>query len=130
MALAHSVALTTLVASVALVGCSTDETSVSDCTTQIRLGSTVYSSYGFVDRSAVRHTSAERADCEDVGEDARGSVFPAEPEQVRAWTFPGFSPDEVVGVRFDESSLEVFIADTLPDGERERLFEQLSVRRD
>lgn len=130
MALAHSVALTTLAASLALVGCSTDEPSTSDCTTQIKVGSTVYSSYGFVDRPAVRHTSAERADCEDVGEDARGSVFPAEPEQVMAWTFPGFSPDEVVGLRFDESSFEVFIADPLPDGERERLFEQLSVPRD
>lgn len=115
-------------AALALTGCSTHETGVSDCTTQIRVGSTVYSSYGFVERRAIRHTSAERADCEDVGEDATGSVFPEVPDEVRTWTFPGFSADEVVGVRFDASSFEVFIADPLPDGERERLFEQMSVR--
>lgn len=130
MPLLHPVPLTALVAALAVVGCSTDELPVSDCTTQIRVGSTVYSSYGFVEGPAVRHASADRADCEDVGEDARGSVFPEDPQQVRTWRFPGFSPDEVVAVRFDERSFEVFIADSLPAGERDRVGEAVSRRRD
>ncbi len=97
----------------------------SDCQEQVRAGGIVYTSYGSTERKASRHSVADRADCDDVGEDAAGSVFPENPEQVTTWSFRGYPPHEVLGVRFDKSSYAVFVADTVPDAERERIFREL-----
>lgn len=123
-----------LLAAALLSACSTDEgptsesATASDCTTQIRVGSAVYSSYGTTQRPASRHVEAERAVCEDVGRDARGSVFPAQPEHVAAWRFPGYPPSKVLAVRYDTDSFHVFTADSLPDAERDRILEDLRQR--
>ncbi len=73
-------------------GCSGDDSpqSTADCEAQVRAGDTVYTSYGFTERNAARHSVAERADCEDVGEDVAGSVFSENPQQVNTWSFPGY----------------------------------------
>ena len=97
----------------------------SDCQAQVRADGVVYTSYGYTERRASRHAAADRADCDDVGEDAAGSVFAENAEQVSTWSFRGYPPDEVLGVRFDESSYEVFVADSVPDAERERIFREL-----
>jgi hypothetical protein len=54
----------------------------SDCQAQVRADGIVYTSYGYTERRASKHSIADRAGCEDVGEDAAGSVFPERPEQV------------------------------------------------
>ncbi len=41
------------------------------------------------------------------------------------WSFEGYSPDEVVGVRFDKESYTIFIAESLPDGDRDSLLAEL-----
>jgi Family of unknown function (DUF6281) len=80
-------------------GCSADGGSRSsgDCSTQVRAEGIVYTSYGYTERNASRHSVAERADCDDVGEDAAGSVFPEHPQQVITWSFRGYPPEEVKG---------------------------------
>jgi hypothetical protein len=108
-------------------GCSTHggaQTS-RDCQAQVRIDGIVYTSYGHTQRKASRHSVADRADCDDVGEDAAGSVFPEDPQQVPTWSFAAYPPSEVVGVRFDKDSLAVFIADSVPDPERERIIQSL-----
>jgi hypothetical protein len=108
-------------------GCSGDGGSQTsrDCSTQVRADGIVYTSYGYTERNASRHSVAERANCDDVGEDARGSVFPEHPQQVTTYAFLGYRPEEVVGVRFDKNSFAVFVADSVPDAERERIYGEL-----
>lgn len=96
-----------------------------DCSAQVRVDGVVYTSHGFTDRKASRHSVADRADCDDVGEDAVGSVFPDHPKQVTTWSFRGYPPEEVIGVRFDKNSFAVFVADSVPEAERERIYREL-----
>ena len=108
-------------------GCSGDggsQTS-SDCSAQVRADGIVYTSYGYTERAATRHSVADQADCDDVGEDAAGSVFPDNPQQVTTWSFRGYPPEDVLGVRYDKNTFAVFVADAVPDAERERIFREL-----
>ncbi len=121
-------------AALLLPACSTEQGAVdepataSDCTRQIRVGSTVYSSFGATERRASRHTKAERADCEDVGHNARDSVFPEEPELVTAWNFATYPSEKVLAVRYDRDSFFVFTADSLSASERDQILKDLSQR--
>ncbi len=111
-----------------VVGCSPDgspQTS-SDCSAQVRVDGIAYTSHGYTDREASRHSVAEAAECHDVGEDAGGSVFPEQPRQVTTWSFRGYPPEEVLGVRFDKDSFAVFVADSVPLSERERIWRELA----
>ncbi|MDO9354340.1 MAG: DUF6281 family protein, partial [Solirubrobacteraceae bacterium] len=96
-----------------------------DCSAQVRADGIVYTSDGYTGRNASRHSVADQADCDDVGEDAAGSVFREHPRQVATWRFPGYPPEEVVGVRFDTNSFAVFVAESVPDAERERIYRDL-----
>ena len=103
----------------------------SDCQAQVRADGIVYTSYGYTERKASRHSVADQAECHDVGtmeEVPAGSVFTDNPKQVTTWSFRGYPPDEVLGVRFDKSSFAVFVADSVPDAEQERIYRDL--RRD
>ena len=115
-----------LVAGGVTSGCEDRATVAADCTRQIRVGDHVFTSNGYTQRGATRHGAADQAECHDVGVDAPGSVFPADPQQVRTWTFDGYSPDKVLGVRFGEDGFAVFVADSVRDHERNRIFEALS----
>lgn len=110
-------------------GCSGDSGAGSeatgDCSAQVRVDGIVYTSYGYTERKASKHSVANRADCEDVGENAAGSVFPEHPEQVTTWSFRGYPPEEVLGVRVDKTFFAVFVADSVQDAERERIFQEL-----
>lgn len=86
----------------------------------------MYTSYGTTSREATRHVDADEAQCHDVGPNADGSVFADNPEQVRTWTFEGYSPDEVLGVKYGKDAFGVFIADNVPLDERERIYSELS----
>jgi translation initiation factor 2B subunit (eIF-2B alpha/beta/delta family) len=87
---------------------------------------TVYTSYGYTERKAAKHSTAEVADCEDAGQDAAGSVFPKSPRRVTTWAFSEYPPAKVVGVRSDKGSFAVFVADSVPAREGERIYEELA----
>jgi hypothetical protein len=111
-----------------VTGCSADGSprTSSDCSAQIRADGRVYTSHGFTDRRATRHSAADAAECHDIGEDAAGSVFPEHPRQVTTWSFPGYPPEEALGVRFDKDWFAVYVSDSLPTAERERTFQELA----
>lgn len=118
-----------IVLAFAALGCTSYDTDAStgaaDCAAQLRLDGVVYTSYGYTERQALRYAAADAAECHDVGEDAAGSVFPEHPRQVTTWTFRGYPPEEVVGVRFDADAFAVYVADSVPSAERERIFREL-----
>ena len=116
-------------------GCAADGGGASDvsgseaaakCAPQIRLAGVVYTGYGYTERAATRHTVADEADCQDVGKDAAGLVFPDHPRQVTTWTFKGFPPEKVVGIRFDHGSYTVFVAESVPHREGDRILRTLN----
>lgn len=60
---------------------------------------------------------------------AAGSVFPDDPDTVTAWTFDGYPATEVLGIRYGKNSFGVFVADTVPAEERDRIYADLTKRR-
>ncbi len=89
----------------------------------------IYSAYGYTDREATtRLVTVDEADCHDVGRNAPGSVFPDDARQVAAWTFDGYASDQVLGVRFAQDSFTVFVADSVPRDQGERILRQLSAK--
>ena len=98
----------------------------SDCTAQVRLQGRLYRGYGYTDREGIRFAVADQADCHDVGDDAEGAVFAAAPPQVTVWSFPGYAPERVLGVRFDQDSFAVFIADSVSPADLDRIVADLS----
>ena len=79
--------------------------SAADCALQVRVDEVVYISHSHTQWAATRYGTADQAKCHDVGEDAAGSVFPEHPRQVTTWTFEGYPPERVLGVRFDADFL-------------------------
>lgn len=75
---------------------------------------------------ARRHVTADQTNCDDVGRDSAGSVFPEEPAQVRTWAFESYSPAQVLGVPYGKNSFGVFIADTVGDDAQRRIYADLS----
>jgi len=113
--------------SLAIAGCSLagESGAANDCNSQVRVGDVVYTAVGQTDRATTRLSTAEAADCDDTGDDPRGSVFPEGPRLVETWELTGHATDEVLGVRADKDSVEVFIADSLPPEVRDRLTQDL-----
>ena len=114
----------------AVTGCRPDNSgsdgTAADCVSQVRLAGVVYTSHGHTDRDATKHVSADDADCHDTGPDAVGPVFPDQPRQVTTWTFHGYPPEQVLGVRVDKRTFAVFVADSIADENRERIYRVLS----
>jgi hypothetical protein len=52
-------------------------------------------------------------------------VFPENSQQVTTWSFHGYPPEEVVGDRFDKDTFAVFVADSVSDAARERIYREL-----
>jgi hypothetical protein len=103
----------------------------ADCTTQIRFRGVTYSSYGYPDREpSDLFVDADQASCHDTGAKPAGSVFAENPPQVEALAIHGYSSDEVLGVRRmvgkSGESLAVFVADSVPQRERARIFRELA----
>jgi len=110
-----------------LAGCgsSQPQESTADCTNQVRIDGRVYTSYSMTDREGTPFGVADQADCHDVGVGAEGSVFPDSPRQVAVWSFEEYPTEKVVGVRFDRHSFGVFVADTVPQAESNRILLEL-----
>lgn len=118
-----------LLCSISLVatGCSqAAPQSAVDCPDQIRAEAAVYTWHGSAEQHATAHATADLAECDDAGEDPQGSVFPADPAQVRTWTFDGHPSAKVLGVANPDGSFGVFIADSVTPDERERIVLDLS----
>ena len=97
-----------------------------DCAAKVRADGIVYTSNGYTDRSATKHSSAEEADGEDLGSRAAGSVFPVSPRHVTTWTFADYPSPKVLGVRSSSTDLfAIFVADSVPPEERDRIYEDL-----
>ena len=110
-------------------GCASDpetQGATADCSSQVRVGDEVFTSYAFTRAQATRQGVADAAECHDVGADPAGSVFPDDPRQVRTWSFEGYSPDEVLGVRAGDDAFAVFIAESVSATERDRIADGLS----
>lgn len=93
---------------------------------QVRADGIVDTLHGYTERKASKYSSAEVADCQDVGPDAAGSVFPEPPRNVATWTFTGYPPAKVLGVRSGRDSFAVFVADFVAPEEREQIYEDLA----
>jgi hypothetical protein len=72
-----AIVIISLTLSFVVSGCLGDGGSqtASDCSAQVRAAGIIYTSHGYTDRKASRHSVADRADCDDSGEDAAGSAF-------------------------------------------------------
>jgi hypothetical protein len=118
----------------ALAGCGApgtgESTAAADCANQVRVEGVVYTSHGYTDAPGTKLGTADWAECWDVGSPGReplGSVFPEDPRQVTTWSFEGYSSDQVLGVRNGNNPpFAVFVADSVPRAERERIFRELS----
>lgn len=112
----------------AVAGCGVGQSAQSapDCTNRVRLDGRVYSGYGYTDRAGTEFAVADVAECHDTGESPEGSVFTDDPRQVPVWSFHGYPPRQVVGVRRDENSYEVFFAESVPRGDIELIVDELS----
>ena len=115
------------VAALPVTGCEGGRERVvsMDCSARVRLDGRVYNEAGYVDRGATRWGVADEAACHDVGDDPEGSVFLDHPQQVTALAFPGFAPEEVLGVRFDEETFRVFVVESLPRADDDNIVEEL-----
>jgi Family of unknown function (DUF6281) len=114
-----------------LAGCASstkapEGSAAYECTSQIRLHGVIYSGYGYTDQEATSLGTADEAVCHDVGQDAPGSVFPDDPHQVAVWTFAGYASDQVLGVRLGQESFVVFIAESVPRDQADRILSELS----
>ncbi len=126
--LRHSFLAITCVLTVAVAGCGLagESGTANDCYLQVRSGGIVYTQVAMdTDHRAKEFASAEMADCDDVGVDARGSVFPEDPRWVDTWQFAEYPTDEVLGVRLGQDTMSVFVADSVSPEDRDRLAEKL-----
>ncbi len=120
------VAVTLCFVATSCSGIGGSETS-SDCQAQVRSDGIVYTSYGHTERRATKFSSAAEADCEDVGANPAGPVFPKSPRTVTTWRFADYPPVKVLGVRSGNTdSFAVFVADSIPPEERDRIYEELA----
>ena len=112
----------------AVTGCDAGQAarSAADCVSRVRLDGRAYSGYGYTDHAATELAKADVAECHDLGEEPEGSVFTDDPRQVPVWSIRGYPPEQVVGVRRDENSYEVFVAESVPRADVDRIVEELS----
>jgi hypothetical protein len=99
----------------------------ADCTAQIQSDGVVFTSYGYTSNTGSKYGIALEAVCEDVGADARGSVFTDESRQVTTYRFPGYPPSQVLGVRYSpDEDFAVFVADSVSPNDQDRIYRELS----
>lgn len=89
-----------------LPGCSSS-TGAADCSTTVRYEGDVYRESGFTDTVAEEIGTADLADCDDVGVDAKGSHFPDNPEQVTVWSIPGKDSAQVIVIAYPDGGYRV-----------------------
>lgn len=92
-------------------GCADKSRGSSDCGSAIRHDGIVYVEAGFVKGPAQPLGQADDASCDDMGEDAQGAYFPADPRRVEVSSFEGQDTAEVLGVLGSDGRYRVFVAE-------------------
>jgi hypothetical protein len=116
-----------VVMSVLLVGCGGSPNSgASDCVMKVRREGTTFAEVAFSGHQATRAGQADRSDSDDMGAEARGAYFPTDPDQVDVWSFDGYDPREIIGVRQSDGTFAVFVAETMPEAEVDDVIDVLS----
>lgn len=128
-----------MVLALAITGCASatgdlgDDVGVRDggagaatCVLPIRFDGRVYTGVSSVAQPpTVALGLADQAECADVGEEAIGVWFPAEPRQIEAWAVDGFDPHRVISVRDVTGGFVVLVAKELPGGAVDRIVARL-----
>ena len=106
-----------------LAGCTTAESSPAapDCAVAVRHQGTVYVEAGLTTHRGTRVGEVDLSSCDDMGEDARGTYFPDDPEHVTVWSFRGQDPGRVLGVAVPGGVRRVLVAEDLTRPERRAL---------
>ncbi len=97
----------------------------AECVPFIRRKGITYRGYGYTAERPRPFSRAEVADCRDTQPDSPGSVFASTPPKEAVGTFRGFPAEEVLGVRFNETTYSVFIAQSLPRAKGEAILADL-----
>ncbi len=113
-----------LLAGASLTACGGDTEVAGDCAPAVRLDGVVYIEQGDTQQPAERFGTAERAWCDDIGDDA-GIFFTDDGEQVPVWSFPGHDPAKVLGVGGGDGSYGVLFAEDLTETELQELETEL-----
>ena len=106
-----------------VAGCATSESSpaAQDCAGAVRPQGTVYVEAGLTTHRGTRVGEADLSSCDDMGEDPRGTYFPADPAQVTVWSFHGQDPGRVLGVPAPGGVRRVLVAENFTEPERRAL---------
>jgi hypothetical protein len=107
--------LVVLALAVAATGCGTKSPFRDSCAAQLRSGAITYVEAGFSDRHVERLGRAQVTTCAAAGR--------RRPATVTTWSFRGYDPQRVVGVR-DHGVYRVFVADDLDGAERQRIMDR------
>ncbi len=110
-------------------GPTPDTATSQECTPQIRLNGITYIGAGYTEVRGTRFDTAVEADCDDLGPSPRGPEFTEDSKQVAVWSLPGYSTDDLVVARFNEDSFTIFVADSMPRSEVDRVIGELSPSR-
>lgn len=98
----------------------------ADCAQLMRFEDVVYVGFGTTGRDVREEVGeGDLSDCDDMGEDAQGAFFPSEPEQVTVVALEGYEPAEVLGVRDDVGTVTIYVAESVPDEQRDTILEEL-----
>lgn len=101
--------------------------SSASCVAQLRLNGVIYDGWAYVERAERQRVGqADLASCEDVGREARGNVFPEEPQRVEVWSLPPVESTKAVGV-VQGRGFTVYLARGLSDEDRQRVLDQLGL---
>lgn len=122
-----------LMGCLALAACSTNGPpsnsvngpSAADCANAVRYEGVRYMEVGFSDQPTESLGEAEMSICEDSGADARGMVFPTNPDAVPVSRFQGFNPADVVAFDSGGGPVRVMISDDVTGPESKPIIEQL-----
>ena len=98
----------------------------ADCNPQVRVNAVVYNGWSFIEKDGRRLGNADRASCDDNGQDSTGSYFADEPERVTVWSFDGYPASEVLRVKFGKASYTLFLARSVNRAEQDRILQELN----
>lgn len=126
----HAVAMACLATTLSLVSGACNDGSeppaAAKCIGQVRLQGVKYDSVEAVAKSLAQKVAgaAEVARCGDVGEDPVGPYYPEGADVVQVWSLPEYPTSKVIGVR-DGALLQIFVAESVPTNERQRIIADL-----
>jgi hypothetical protein len=104
------------------------DSGTSDCGSAVRFQGVRYDEAAYSAQLAVQRLGlGVHSLCGDVGPHPRGTYFAARSPQLSVWSFPGYDPSRVVGVRHRGHALVgVYLARALSPSEEQALMRSLA----